>query len=61
MAITGLERRPRRHRVARVPRAVPGEPRAVEALLAAGWDPSRPRYYRGGIHDWATLGLPLTR
>jgi rhodanese-related sulfurtransferase len=36
-------------------------PQAVEALLSAGWDPSRLRYYRGGIHDWVTLGLPLSR
>lgn len=36
-------------------------PQAVTALLAAGWDPDRLRYYRGGIHDWVTLGLPLTR
>lgn len=36
-------------------------PQAVEALLAAGWDPRQLRYYRGGIHDWMTLGLPLTR
>lgn len=36
-------------------------PQAVAALLAAGWDPQRLRYYRGGIHDWVTLGLPLTR
>ena len=34
-------------------------PQAVAALLDAGWDPSRLRYYRGGIHDWVTLGLPL--
>lgn len=34
-------------------------PLAVAALLAAGWDPGRLRYYRGGIHDWVTLGLPL--
>jgi rhodanese-related sulfurtransferase len=36
-------------------------PRAVAALLAAGWEPERLRYYRGGVHDWVTLGLPLTR
>jgi rhodanese-related sulfurtransferase len=36
-------------------------PQAVAALLEAGWDPTRLRYYRGGIHDWVTLGLPLTR
>lgn len=35
-------------------------PQAVSALLEAGWDPHRLRYYRGGIHDWVTLGLPLT-
>lgn len=32
---------------------------AVEALLAADWDPSQLRYYRGGVHDWVTLGFPL--
>lgn len=36
-------------------------PQAVAALVAAGWPPERLRYYRGGIHDWVTLGLPLTR
>lgn len=34
-------------------------PQAVEHLLEAGWDSSRLRYYRGGVHDWVTLGLPL--
>lgn len=34
-------------------------PQAVAALLRAGWDADRFRYYRGGIHDWVTLGLPL--
>ena len=33
--------------------------RAIEALLAAGWPAERLVYYRGGIHDWVTLGLPL--
>jgi rhodanese-related sulfurtransferase len=32
---------------------------AIGALLAAGWPPERLLYYRGGIHDWVTLGLPL--
>ena len=32
---------------------------AIEALLAAGWRAERLLYYRGGIHDWVTLGLPL--
>ena len=34
-------------------------PDAVSLLLDAGWAPARLRYYRGGIHDWVTLGLPL--
>lgn len=34
-------------------------PKAVASLLAAGWDPADLRYYRGGLHDWVTLGLPL--
>lgn len=34
-------------------------PDAIEALLEAGVAPERLSYYRGGIHDWATLGLPL--
>jgi rhodanese-related sulfurtransferase len=36
-------------------------PQAVAALLAAGWEAACLRYYRGGVHDWVTLGLPLTR
>lgn len=32
---------------------------AIKALLAAGWPANRLLYYRGGIHDWVTLGLPL--
>jgi rhodanese-related sulfurtransferase len=32
---------------------------ATHALLAAGWPAERLLYYRGGIHDWVTLGLPL--
>jgi hypothetical protein len=38
---------------------VPGTAQAIEALLAAGWPAERLLYYRGGIHDWVTLGLPL--
>jgi len=34
---------------------------AIEALLAAGWPPERLLYYRGGIHSWVTLGLPLAK
>jgi len=36
-------------------------PRAVKALLAAGHPAGALLYYRGGIHDWVTLGLPLWR
>jgi rhodanese-related sulfurtransferase len=36
-------------------------PQAVAALLAAGWEAARLRYYRGSVHAWGTLGLPLTR
>jgi rhodanese-related sulfurtransferase len=35
-------------------------PQAIAALLAAGHPPEGLLYYRGGIHDWVTLGLPLT-
>ncbi|MCA1695946.1 MAG: rhodanese-like domain-containing protein [Actinobacteria bacterium] len=34
-------------------------PRAIRALLEAGHPPERIRYYRGGLHDWITLGLPV--
>src|SRR5947209_5406576 len=33
-------------------------PDAVHALLDAGHPPGALLYYRGGIHDWATLGYP---
>jgi rhodanese-related sulfurtransferase len=36
-------------------------PQAVAALLAAGHPAESLLYYRGGIHDWVTLGLPLQR
>jgi len=36
-------------------------PQAVAELLAAGHPPEALLYYRGGIHDWVTLGLPLDR
>jgi rhodanese-related sulfurtransferase len=32
---------------------------AVNALLDAGWPAERLIYYRGGIRDWVTAGLPL--
>jgi rhodanese-related sulfurtransferase len=34
-------------------------PQAVRALLDAGYPPEAVLYYRGGIHDWMTLGLPV--
>jgi len=34
-------------------------PDAIRTLLEAGHPPERLLYYRGGIHDWVTLGLPL--
>jgi rhodanese-related sulfurtransferase len=34
-------------------------PDAIHTLLEAGHPPERLLYYRGGIHDWVTLGLPL--
>jgi len=34
-------------------------PDAVQALLEHGYPADRLRYYRGGIHDWMTLGLPI--
>ncbi len=34
-------------------------PDAVRRLLATGRPPALILYYRGGIHDWMTLGLPV--
>ena len=36
-------------------------PDTVQQLLAAGFPPASLLYYRGGIHDWVTLGLPIDR
>lgn len=36
----------------------PQSPRAIEALLEAGYPADKILYYRGGMHDWLTLGLP---
>lgn len=36
-------------------------PQAIAALLAAGHPAEALLYYRGGIHDWVTLGLPLVQ
>ena len=34
-------------------------PDAIAILLEAGHPAAGLRFYRGGIHDWVTLGLPL--
>ena len=35
-------------------------PRAIQVLLDSGHPAERLLYYRGGMHDWMTLGLPTT-
>lgn len=37
----------------------PQSPWAIHNLLEAGYPPEKILYYRGGMHDWVTLGLPL--
>ncbi len=32
---------------------------AIEALLDTGYPADRVLYYRGGLHNWVTLGLPI--
>lgn len=34
-------------------------PLAVRALVGAGYPRDSLQYYRGGVHDWMTLGLPV--
>ena len=34
-------------------------PTAIRALLKAGFPADKILYYRGGLHDWLTLGLPV--
>lgn len=34
-------------------------PDAIGVLIDGGYPAGRLLYYRGGIHDWVTLGLPL--
>jgi rhodanese-related sulfurtransferase len=34
-------------------------PQAIGQLLGAGHPPEAILYYRGGMHDWTTLGLPV--
>lgn len=37
----------------------PQSPTAIRKLLSAGYPPEKILYYRGGMHDWITLGLPV--
>ena len=37
----------------------PQSPSAIHNLLEAGYPPEKILYYRGGMHDWVTLGLPV--
>src|SRR5437764_14118459 len=34
-------------------------PDAIRRLLDVGYPPSAIQYYRGGMHDWMTLGYPV--
>ena len=34
-------------------------PDAIRTLLDAGYPAEALRYYRGGMHDWTTLGFPV--
>ncbi len=36
----------------------PQSPDSVRSLLDAGYPADRLAYYRGGLHDWTTLGFP---
>ena len=37
----------------------PQSPTAIQYLLEAGYPVDKILYYRGGMHDWVTLGLPI--
>ncbi|WP_159518541.1 rhodanese-like domain-containing protein [Sunxiuqinia indica] len=37
----------------------PQSPSAIHNLLEAGYPADKIHYYRGGMHDWVTLGLPI--
>lgn len=39
----------------------PQSPNAISSLLSAGYPPEKILYYRGGMHDWITLGLPVNQ
>lgn len=36
----------------------PQTPDAIGALIDVGYPPASLAYYRGGLHDWVTLGYP---
>jgi len=38
----------------------PQTPDGIRTLLQAGHPPNTLAYYRGGLHDWITLGLPTS-
>ena len=37
----------------------PATPHAIRELLDRGYPADKLWYYRGGLHDWMTLGLPI--
>jgi rhodanese-related sulfurtransferase len=37
----------------------PQSPTAINKLLDVGYSAEKMWYYRGGMHDWMTLGLPV--
>ena len=37
----------------------PQSPTAIKNLLDTGYPADKILYYRGGMHDWVTLGLPV--
>ncbi len=37
----------------------PQSPQAIRALLEAGYPAASLAYYRGGLHDWVTLAMPV--
>jgi rhodanese-related sulfurtransferase len=37
----------------------PQSPAAIRELLEAGYPASSLAYYRGGLHDWVTLAMPI--
>lgn len=39
----------------------PQSPTAIKNLLEAGYPADKIWYYRGGMHDWITVGLPVKK